>query len=169
MTEKTYATARALHTAVERYFNSICYREPVTHEVPVLEDREFVRGGERVTLQVPVLDKYGHALMSVEPVTRGGKPMMREVWTRPPCLPDLLASIGVSRETWTRMCATPALERECARAGGRIEIYNIQRLDSSSANGAKFHLERKFGWSENADIGQSVAFELPKELEAWAE
>lgn len=169
MSEKTYATARALHTAVERYFNSICYREPVTHEMPVLEDREFVRGGERVTLQVPVLDKYGHALMSVEPVMRGGKPLMREVWTRPPSLPDLLDCIGVSRETWARMSATPALERECARAGGRIEIYNIQRLDSGNANGAKFHLERKFGWGENEDSRSSVSVELPKELEAWAE
>lgn len=168
MSEKTYPSAKALRAAIDRYFRGICYREAVTHEVPVLEDREFTRNGERVILQVPVLDKYGHALMSVEPVMQGKKPLMREVWVRPPCLPELLDSIGVSRETWARMCATPALEGECARAGGRIEIYNIQRLDSSNANGAKFHLERKFGWGENEDSRNSVSVELPKEVEAWA-
>lgn len=168
MQEKTYPSAKALRTAVDRYFRSICYRETVTREVPVLEDREFVRNGERVTLQVPVLDKYGHVLMSVEPVMRGKKALTREVWVRPPSLPDLLESIGVSRDTWARMCATPALADECARAGGRIEIYNIQRLDSTNANGAKFHLERKFGWGENEEDRKSIRVELPKEIEAWA-
>ena len=77
MTEKTYTTARELRSAIDRYFASICYTEPVTRQVPVTEDREFVRNGERVTMTVPVLDKYGHQLMAIEPVMRGRKPLMR--------------------------------------------------------------------------------------------
>ena len=134
LNEKTYKSERELRSAVDRYFAAICYREPVTRMVPVLEDREFIKNGERIVMQCPALDKYGHTQMAVETVMRGKKPLMREVWTRPPCLP---------------------------------ELYNIQRLDSSNANGAKFHLERRFGWDEAKDGGTDVAFELPEGVAGW--
>ena len=148
MGEKEYKSARELRSAIDRYFAAICYREAATRTVTVTEDREFIKNGERVVMQVPALDKYGHVQKVEEPVMHGKKPLMREVWTRPPCLPELLDALRISRETWQDMRRNKAFAAVCARAEGRIEIYNIQRLDSSNANGAKFHLERKFGWSE---------------------
>ena len=156
LNEKVYKSARELRSAIDRYFASICYREPVTRTEPVLEDREFIRNGERIVMQCPALDKYGHTQMAVETVMRGKKPLMREVWTRPPCLPEMLAALGVDEKRWAQMCASEELGKACARAGARIEIYNIQRLDSSNANGAKFHLERRFGWDEAKDGGTDV-------------
>ena len=167
LNEKTYKSERELRSAVDRYFAAICYREPVTRMVPVLEDREFIKNGERIVMQCPALDKYGHTQMAVETVMRGKKPLMREVWTRPPCLPELLAALGVDEKRWAQMCASEELGKACARAGARIEIYNIQRLDSSNANGAKFHLERRFGWDEAKDGGTDVAFELPEGVARW--
>ena len=79
---------------------------------------------------------------------RGKKPLMREVWTRPPCMPELLGALGLDEKQWDAMRTSEEFAKTCARAGARIEIYNIQRLDSSAANGAKFHLERRFGWNE---------------------
>lgn len=168
MTEKTYTTAKELRSAIDRYFASIRYTEPVTRLVPVTEDREFIRNGERVTMTVPVLDKYGHQLMAIEPVMRGKKPLLREVWVRPPCMPDLLEALRVSEASWRAMRGTDALAATCAYAGGRIEIYNIQRLDSPTANGAKFHLERKFGWGENEELDEGVELVLPEEADKWA-
>ncbi len=167
LNEKTYKSERELRSAVDRYFAAICYREPVTRMVPVLEDREFIKNGERIVMQCPALDKYGHQQMAVETVMRGKKPLMREVWTRPPCLPEMLAALGVDEKRWAQMCASEELGKACARAGARIEIYNIQRLDSSNANGAKFHLERRFGWDEAKDGGVEVAFELPEGVAGW--
>lgn len=148
MGEKEYKSARELRSAIDRYFASICYREAVTRTVTVTEDREFIKNGERVVMQVPALDKYGHVQTAQEPVLHGKKPLMREVWTRPPCLPELLEALRISRETWQELRESEAFGAVCARAEGRIEIFNIQRLDSSNANGAKFHLERRFGWNE---------------------
>lgn len=148
LNRKIYRNARELRSAIDRYFGSICYREPVTRQVPVLEDREFIRDGERIVMQCPALDKYGHQQMAVVPVLRGKKPLTREVWTRPPCLPELLEAVGLTEKQWQALSVSDEFAETCARAGGRIEIYNIQRLDSPTANGAKFHLERRFGWNE---------------------
>lgn len=148
LNEKVYKSARELRSAIDRYFASICYREPVTRTEPVLEDREFIKNGERIVMQCPALDKYGHTQTAVVPVMRGKKPLMREVWTRPPCMPELLGALGLDEKQWDAMRTSEEFAKTCARAGARIEIYNIQRLDSSAANGAKFHLERRFGWSE---------------------
>ena len=60
LNEKIYKSERELRSAVDRYFATICYREPVTRMVPVLEDREFIKNGERIVMQCPALDKYGH-------------------------------------------------------------------------------------------------------------
>lgn len=143
-----YKSARELRSAIDRYFGSICYREPVTRMEPVLEDREFIKNGERIVMQCPALDKYGHTQTAVVPVMRGKKPLMREVWIRPPCMPELLGALGLDEKQWDAMRTSEEFAKTCARAGARIEIYNIQRLDSSAANGAKFHLERRFGWNE---------------------
>lgn len=134
---------------------------------PVLEDREFIRNGERIVMQCPALDKYGHTQTAVVPVMRGKKPLMREVWTRPPCMPELLGALGLDEKQWDAMRTSEEFAKTCARAGARIEIYNIQRLDSSAANGAKFHLERKFGWDEKAGGTTETEIELPEEIAQW--
>ena len=167
LNEKVYKSARELRSAIDRYFASICYREPVTRTEPVLEDREFIRNGERIVMQCPVLDKYGHTQTAVVPVMRGKKPLMREVWIRPPCMPELLGALGLDEKQWDAMRTSEEFAKTCARAGARIEIYNIQRLDSSAANGAKFHLERKFGWDEKTSGTTETEIELPEEIAQW--
>lgn len=167
LNEKVYKSARELRSAIDRYFASICYREPVTRTEPVLEDREFIRNGERVVMQCPALDKYGHTQTAVVPVMRGKKPLMREVWIRPPCMPELLGALGLDEKQWDAMRTSEEFAKTCARAGARIEIYNIQRLDSSAANGAKFHLERKFGWDEKTSGTTETEIELPEEIAQW--
>jgi hypothetical protein len=167
LSRKSYRNARELRSAIDRYFSSICYREPVTKMEPVLEDREFIKNGERIVMQCPALDKYGHTQTAVVPVMRGKKPLMREVWIRPPCLPELLEAVGLTEKQWQALSVSEKFAETCARAGGRIEIYNIQRLDSSAANGAKFHLERKFGWDEKAGGTTETEIELPEEIAQW--
>lgn len=167
LNEKVYKSARELRSAIDRYFASICYREPVTRTEPVLEDREFIKNGERIVMQCPALDKYGHTQTAVVPVMRGKKPLMREVWIRPPCMPELLGALGLDEKQWDAMRTSEEFARTCARAGARIEIYNIQRLDSSAANGAKFHLERKFGWDEKTSGTTETEIELPEEIAQW--
>lgn len=167
LNEKVYKSARELRSAIDRYFGSICYREPVTRTEPVLEDRAFIRNGERIVMQCPALDKYGHTQTAVVPVMRGKKPLMREVWIRPPCLPELLEAVGLTEKQWQALSVSEEFARTCARAGARIEIYNIQRLDSSAANGAKFHLERKFGWDEKAGGTTETEIELPEDITQW--
>ena len=167
LNEKVYKSARELRSAIDRYFTSICYREPVTRTEPVLEDREFIKNGERIVMQCPALDRYGHTQTAVVPVMRGKKPLMREVWIRPPCMPELLGALGLDEKQWSAMRTSDEFARTCARAGARIEIYNIQRLDSSAANGAKFHLERKFGWDEKAGGTTETEIELPEEIAQW--
>lgn len=167
LNEKVYKSARELRSAIDRYFTSICYREPVTRTEPVLEDREFIRNGERIVMQCPALDKYGHTQTAVVPVMRGKKPLMREVWIRPPCMPELLGALGLDEKQWDAMRTSEEFAKTCARAGARIEIYNIQRLDSSAANGAKFHLERKFGWDEKTSGTTETEIELPEEIAQW--
>lgn len=167
LNEKVYKSARELRSAIDRYFASICYREPVTRTEPVLEDREFIRNGERIVMQCPALDKYGHTQTAVVPVMRGKKPLMREVWIRPPCMPELLGALGLDEKQWDAMRTSEEFAKTCARAGARIEIYNIQRLDSSAANGAKFHLERKFGWDEKTSGTTETEIELPEEIAQW--
>lgn len=167
LNEKVYKSARELRSAIDRYFGSICYREPVTRTEPVLEDREFIKNGERIVMQCPALDKYGHTQTAIVPVMRGKKPLMREVWIRPPCMPELLGTLGLDEKQWDAMRTSEEFARTCARAGARIEIYNIQRLDSSAANGAKFHLERKFGWDEKAGGTTETEIELPEEIAQW--
>lgn len=167
LNEKVYKSARELRSAIDRYFASICYREPVTRTEPVLEDREFIRNGERIVMQCPALDKYGHTQKAVVPVMRGKKPLMREVWIRPPCMPELLGALGLDEKQWDAMRTSEEFAKTCARAGARIEIYNIQRLDSSAANGAKFHLERKFGWDEKTSGTTETEIELPEEIAQW--
>lgn len=167
LNEKVYKSARELRSAIDRYFASICYREPVTRTEPVLEDREFIRNGERIVMQCPALDKYGHTQTAVVPVMRGKKPLMREVWIRPPCIPELLGALGLDEKQWSAMRTSEEFAKTCARAGARIEIYNIQRLDSAAANGAKFHLERKFGWDEKTSGTTETEIELPEEIAQW--
>lgn len=167
LNEKVYKSARELRSAIDRYFASICYREPVTRTEPVLEDREFIRNGERIVMQCPALDKYGHTQTAVVPVMRGKKPLMREVWIRPPCMPELLGALGLDEKQWDAMRTSEEFAKTCARAGARIEIYNIQRLDSSAANGAKFHLERKFGWDEKTSGTTETEIEFPEEIAQW--
>ena len=101
LNEKVYKSARELRSAIDRYFASICYREPVTRTEPVLEDREFIRNGERIVMQCPALDKYGHTQTAVVPVMRGKNPLMREVWIRPPCMPELLGALGLDEKQYS--------------------------------------------------------------------
>ena len=80
---------------------------------------------------------------------------------------ELLGALGLDEKQWDAMRTSEEFAKTCARAGARIEIYNIQRLDSSAANGAKFHLERKFGWDEKAGGTTETEIELPEEIAQW--
>lgn len=136
--------------------------------VPVLEDRVVTRDGTDVLIKTPALDRYGHPLLSAEPVMRGKKTLTREVWVQAPCLPEMLDFLKVSEKTWAELMRAEGFADVCERAKRRIEIFNVQRLDSNRATGAKFALERKFGWREDTNDGVNVAVEMPKELDEWA-
>ena len=147
--EKKY-TAAALERACEAYFASISYEEPVMRSVPATDE-------EGVLLK----DDKGHTMYRQEQVTTAdGKKAVQTVWIEPPSIVGLCLYLGIHRSTFFRYGELDGEDEESerfrntvTRARGRVEAYNISRLeDKSAARGAIFNLQNNFGWAEKKEV-----------------
>lgn len=152
---KKYKTARALERAVDGYFASISYDEPIfTRGEPVM------RYDEKQGADVPVLDSYGHRVYKEQPVmTADGEQMTRTIWVETPSIDAMCLAIGIFPENWEEFEKQESFSGVTARARGRILAYMQERLDSGKGtNGAKFRLECMHGWRprEDTPMGEGV-------------
>ena len=147
--EKKY-TAAALERGCEAYFNSISFEEPVMKTVPATdEDGIFLK------------DDKGHTMYKQVPVkTLDGKDAVQTVWIEPPSIMGLCLFLGLHRSTFLRYGDLDGEDEESkrfrntvTRARGRVEAYNIAKLeDKSAARGAIFNLQNNFGWAEKKEV-----------------
>lgn len=147
--EKKY-TAAALERTCEAYFASISYEETVMKSVPATDE-------DGVLLK----DDKGHTMYKHIPViTKDGKEAVQTVWIEPPSIMGLCLFLGLHRSTFLRYGDMNGDDEESerfrntvTRARGRVEAYNISRLeDKSAARGAIFNLQNNFGWSEKKEV-----------------
>ncbi len=143
-------TAKAFESAVDAYFASISYSEPVQRREPVLEDDG-----------TPKLDRYGHEVWRYLPiVTADGEAATVTRWTKPPSMAALCLHLGIDAATFSRYASTPGDDPESVRfrnaamrARGRVEAYLTERLeDGKASRGAIFSLQHNFGWKERQEI-----------------
>ena len=147
--EKKYS-AGALEKACEAYFDSISYEEPVMKSVPATDENG-----------VMLKDDKGHtAYKQIAVKTKDGKEAVQTVWIEPPSIISLCLFLGIHRSTFLRYGEMDGDDKESerfrntvTRARGRVEAYNISRLeDKSAARGAIFNLQNNFGWSEKQEV-----------------
>lgn len=147
--EKKY-TAVSLERACEAYFASISYEEPVMKTVPATDENG-----------VFLKDDKGHTMYKQETVkTLDGKDAVKTVWIEPPSIMGLCLYLGLHRSTFLRYGDLDGEDEEnerfrntVTRARGRVEAYNISRLeDKSAARGAIFNLQNNFGWAEKQEV-----------------
>lgn len=147
--EKKY-TAAGLERACEAYFASISYEAPVMKTVPATDENG-----------VFLKDNKGHTMYKQETVkTLDGKDAVQTVWIEPPSIMGLCLYLGLHRSTFLRYGEMNGEDEESerfrntvTRARGRVEAYNISRLeDKSAARGAIFNLQNNFGWAEKKEV-----------------
>lgn len=143
-------SAAQLEKAVEAYFDSISYDEPVTRRVPVRDDCGAL-----------VFDDKGHQVYEFEQITtKDGRPAVVTQWVEPPGIMSLCLYLGIDSATFERYGKLPSTdpedERFCrtvTRARGRVEAYLSSQLENSkAARGAIFNLQQNFGWKDRKEI-----------------
>jgi len=162
---RIYRTPKALDRAVRAYFDSISYYEPVEKEL------RLMRQDRNLKAEVPVLDRYGHPILSRAIVfTQDGAPAQRLCWIEPPSLEGLCLQLGISKQTWANYEKREEFLETTARARGRIEEFLIQRLDSGKGtSGAAFRLQCMHGWSvKHAESNEPVTVLLAGDMEDFA-
>ena len=131
-----YPDGESLSRAVDAYFASISYQEPVVVATPTGE----------VTEQGEI--KWTRRMLTQPGEAPGvpGKPVLETKWLRPPGLAGLCLYLGISRDTWARYGKKADRKEIVERARLRMEDYWGGRLDGKGANGARFALQNNFGW-----------------------
>jgi hypothetical protein len=162
---KKYRTAKALEKGVRAYFDEISYSEQVEKEFKLMKQ------DEKLQAEVPVLDEYGHPIISRAFVfAANGAPATRLCWVEAPSIEGLCLKLGISRNTWNEYEKRPEFADTTARARGRIEEFLIQRLDSGKGtSGAAFRLQCMHGWStKQAENTEPVKVLLESGMEGYA-
>lgn len=137
-------TAAQLKKAVDRYFDSISYRQPATRPELVLDADGF-----------PVLDKYGHEIYQQVPVTTlDGRGATVLCFVEPPTVLGLCLALDIGKSTFARWADDEELGDVVAYARARIEAYLSGRLENKdSVRGVSFSLQHNFGWGAAQDDG----------------
>lgn len=146
--KRKYETARAFAKAVNAYFASISYLEPVETEVPLMHQ------DPKTGRNVPERDADGHVVYEkVQLLTEDGKEATVRRWIEAPSITGLCLYLGFSgsRETWRQYAKLEEYAEVCEMAKSRVEEYLTQQLGGKGANGAKFALEHNFNWKERVE------------------
>ena len=146
---KTYRTAKQLWDGVEGYFDSISRLEDVT-----------------VMVGTGRLDKYGHEIMTPEPVKNfKGKVIQERIYYVPPTRGDLCEYLGVSRDTWARYCDSdlnPQFEEATEWAEDRLRSWRDKELlkrSSKMTTGLIHDLDLNY----KASVKQKIEISVPEE------
>lgn len=138
---KKYASAAALEKAVDRYFASLSYQEPVMVQTPT-----------------GAVDEYGRPETALRMLTDGpdgtGRPVTVTRYITAPSMAGLYLALRISKETWSSY-GTDCGEEYAGvveRARLRMEAYWADQLTGKSAQGAKFALSCCYGWREKAEV-----------------
>lgn len=143
-------TAAQLERAIEAYFNSISYEEPVEKRVPALDENGNTQ-----------LDDKGHIVYKFEQIkTKDGNPATVTRWIEPPGIMSLCLYLGIDSTTFERYGKSPGedseserFRRTITRARGRVEAYLSTQLENGkAARGAIFNLQQNFGWKDRKEI-----------------
>lgn len=155
-------TAAGLKKAVEDYFASICYVEPVVRQVPVV-----LKTDEQTGAIFYQTDSYGHMMYRDEPVCDlMGRQMQQLVYVTPPSIYGLCLKLGIDRATFDRYGKAepkdptdPKQVREAeefcnvvAQARGRICAYLEAATEGKGGKGAQFKLERIYGMTPKVEL-----------------
>ena len=155
-------TAAGLKKAVEDYFASICYVEPVVRQVPVV-----IKTDEKTGAVYYQTDSYGHIMYREEPVCDLlGREMQQMIYVSPPSIYGLCLHLGIDRATFDRYGKAEAkdqadkkqvreAEEFCnvvAQARGRICAYLEAATEGKGGKGAQFKLERIYGMTQKVEL-----------------
>lgn len=136
--KKTYATARELKTAVERYFAGISRLETL---------KEIVQTEEK--------DGYGHKVERlVEVENELGEPIKVRVFYVPPERYGLTASLGISIDTWDRYAEDEKLGAVVRWAEEQMEGWKTRQLlerENKRTAGLIYEMERNHKRRQVAD------------------
>ena len=127
-------TPRELERAIEKYFSSISYSEPVK-------------------------DQFGAIMTDID-----GDFIERTVYISPPDVMSLCLFLGISDGTWENYCDKdkhPDYAPVCERARMRMEAYLREVLvtrEKGSLQGVIFNLQNNYGWREKktVDLGEET-------------
>lgn len=153
---KTYRSAKALEEAVDAYFASISYPEPVLVTTPTGELDDQGR------------PKFAHRMLT-DKLDGTGKPVTVTRYMTPPSMAGLCRALKISKQTWSKYGGDEKLGPVVEDARGRMEAYWVSLLPGKGAQGAKFALTCCYGWTEKLELthrGQSLEDFLHEREEA---
>ena len=151
---RVYESGKELLAAIEKYFASISYVEPVRIQKPVTEEKD----GRTVF----VVDAKGHILTELVAVqTLDGKVAEKVYWTEPPSVESMQVFLGISKSTWCEYAKQEEYSEAITYARGRVEAYlaTIGITDPKTARAAEFSLMHNFGWKNESKMEVSGGVE----------
>lgn len=164
---KKYGTAKSLQKAVDAYWNSISYEEPVVISTPTGAIDE--NGRIEYKAKMLTMNEDGSANLDGT-----GKPKTITKYLEAPSVAGLCMFLGVSKDTWAAYAKDDKLSPVCERFRLRLESYLVARLEGDkgkSVQGVIFNLKNNFGWSEKEHVEHSggVQIEMAPDVGAMAE
>lgn len=136
----TYKTPKALREAVEKYFASISYEEPVVISTPTGE-----------------VDEDGCIKYKAKMLTEGpdgtGKPKTIVRYFEEPTAAGLYTYLGIDKSTWADYGKRAGYEEIVETARGIILARKVQLLNTkNSVQGIIFDLKANYGWTDRVEV-----------------
>jgi len=144
---KKYRTEQELEKAVERYFASISYQEPVV-----------------VTMATGYTDPSGNAETVRRMLTDGpegtGCPVTVTKYIEEPSVAALCLYLGISKDTWAEYGKDEKLHPVTERTKVRMEAHLVDQLARGKhVQGVMFNLKNNYGWNERVNVVQENGIE----------
>lgn len=166
---RKYKTARALETAVGRYWASISYQKPVIISTPTGEVDEH--GNVKHVTKMLTEDEDGR--LRVDGL---GKPKTMVEYIEEPSVAGLCLYLGIVKDTWAEYAKSEDLGPVCARFKLRVENYLLSKLDGNkvkTVQGIIFNLKNNYGYQEKCEVenkgDMAVKIELEGDISVLAE
>lgn len=124
---RKYKTAKALQSAIDRFFQSI-------------------------SRTVAARDEAGEVILN-----DNGEEIYLTEYIRPPSISAMCLFLGIDRSTWQNYCDKelyPEFFRTTMRTRARIECYLEEQLITrqKSVQGIIFNLQNNYGWKEKREL-----------------
>jgi hypothetical protein len=137
---RKYGSPKALREAVEAYFASISYEEPVIVRTPTGE-----------------IDDDGHIKYQAKMLTEGtdgtGKPRTIVRYFEEPTTAGLYVHLGIDKSTWADYGKRHGYEKIVETARDIILARKVQNLNTrNSVQGIIFDLKANYGWKDRLEV-----------------